>query len=334
VTRKRTISVVMTVKNDAAGCAETLASLTCQIRPPEEIIVVDGGSTDDTVPIIRRFQETCGSLRLLEAAGANIARGRNLGTQAALSEIVATTDCGCRAESDWLKQLAQPFEDHPATEFVAGFYRIAPQTLLEEVVGLATMRGQLEPVDPKAFNPSGRSMAYSKALWEKAGGWPEWLLFSEDTLFDRKLRTLGVAWHSCTDAIVWWRPRRTLRSIARQFYNYGTGRGHTQIGAGGFAYNVRNVLIVSLAIGASLVNYWAIPVLLFCLGYFFVWTFHHRAARVSRHIGRAAAYPLCLIVLATVCLSSTVGYLIGSWQRWRDRERFERGIDAYLAAAR
>ena len=73
----------MTVKHDPGGCAVTLESLETQTRRPDEIIVVDGGSTDRTIHVIRRQASTNPRLRLIEAPGANIARGRNIAADAA-----------------------------------------------------------------------------------------------------------------------------------------------------------------------------------------------------------------------------------------------------------
>lgn len=330
---KKTVSVIMTVKNDPAGCAVSLDSLATQTRTPSEIVVVDGGSADDSIDVVRRKMARMPNLRLIKAPGANIARGRNIGVKAATGEIIATTDAGCIAQPDWLEKLTGPFEEAGEVEISAGFYRIDPHTLLEEVVGLATMRGQLEPADPRTFNPSARSFACSRSLWERAGGWPEWIGFSEDTLFDHKVRKMGASWRFVQDAVVYWRPRGSLRSVARQFYNYGTGRGHTQIGAADFAYNLRNLLIVLAAAGLCLVTPWAIPGLISLGGYFYVWTFHHQAVRIARHTGRSRAYPLCLCVMCVVLLANLAGYLVGSWQRRRDRERYRGRMEAYMVCS-
>ena len=264
---EHTVTVVMTVKNDPIGCAVTLSSLTAQTRPPEEIIVVDGGSTDDTVRLITQYTESLPRLRLIEAPGANIARGRNIAVEAARGEIIITTDAGCRAEPQWVEKLLRPFQEDGGTEFVAGFYKIDPQNLFERVVGLATMRGQLDPVSPDSFNPSARSLALTKALWQRAGGWPEWIDFSEDTLFDHKVRRMEIGWRFAGDAVVHWRPRGSWRSLARQFYHYGLGRGHTRIDAAGYSDASRHIFTLLLAAGHTLVTRWAVPLFLLRLGY-------------------------------------------------------------------
>lgn len=384
---RKTVTVVMTVKNDAVGCAVTLDSLAAQARLPDEIIIVDGGSTDGTVEVIRKHAARNPRIQLIEAVGTNIAQGRNIAADAAAGEIIACTDSGCRALPDWLEKLTRPFQDdqgprgpfqtslnaryttlsttrrrtpiaspiskemgHPArsqapgispraisgegdpqVEFVAGFYSIDSHTLLEEVVGLATMRGQLDPVSDATFNPSARSMACTKGLWLRAGGWPEWIGFSEDTLFDHKVRRMDVGWRFAGDAVVLWRPRGSIRAIARQFYNYGTGRGHTQIDAAGYTYNLRNVALLAAVAGLCFITNWAIPALGALLLYFYVWTFHHKALRIAQRTERFIAYPLCIVVMWAVLASSLVGYLVGSWQRWRDRGRYRYRMETYLA---
>lgn len=330
---KKTVSVIMTIKNDAVGVAETLASLAKQSVAPGEIVVVDGGSTDNTVDVVRRFAGYNRRIRLIETDGGNIAHGRNLAARHATGDVLACIDAGCVAEPEWLERLIQPFRDDEETEFVAGFYRIEPRSLLEHVVGLATMRGQLDPIQPETFNPSARSMACTKSLWQRAGGWPEWLYYSEDTLFDHKVRRMEVRWHVAEDAVVHWRPRSTLRAVAKQFYHYGTGRGHTQINASSFAYNLRNLALLTVTAGLCFMTKWALAGLGILCVYFYVWTFHRKALRIVHRTGRGSAYPVCLVVMWAVLFFSLAGYLVGSLQRWRHRDRFRGRMEAYLAGS-
>lgn len=324
------ISVIMTVRNDSEGLRETLESLRRQSRLPDEIVIVDGGEKDSLRHFVGGSTGSRPLIRVISAPGCNIARGRNIATAEAENDIIACIDAGCRAAPDWLAHLTRPFESDPATEFVAGLYRIAPKTLLEEVVGLATMRGQLDPVKPSSFNPSGRSMAYTRALWRRVQGWPEWLLFSEDTLFDHKVRIAGARWHLAEDAVVDWRPRTSLCSIARQFFLYGTGRGHTGIGKEDQLYNLRNASLTGLSLAMTWIHWAAIGISAILFGYFYAWTFHPKAVRIARATRRGAAYPLTLLVLWTVLFSSLAGFLMGKWQRYRDRERFERRHRDYM----
>lgn len=326
----RTVSVILTVRNDRKGCRLVLDSLLAQTRTPDEIVVVDAGSTDGTWELLQNYAQATAYLRIHSSPGANIAQGRNIATRQATSEIIAATDGGCSAEPTWLERLIEPFKEDGNTEFVAGLYRVSPYSLFESVVGLATMRGQLDPIDPRTFNPSGRSMAYTKTAWRRAGGFPEWVRFSEDTLFDLKLRQLGVQWRTAPNAIVHWRPRCTFRGLAKQFYCYGTGRGHTQIGAEDFRYNARNACLIAVtaSVAAAVPALW--PLVAAMMLYFYVWTFHHKALRVARRLGNAKTYILCLAVMWTVLFTNLAGYLVGSVQRLCNARRYSVPIRAYM----
>ena len=324
-------SVIITVRNDRDGIALTLDSLAGQTRAPDEIIVVDGGSTDGTPEVLADRSARTPTLRVIHAPGANIARGRNIGTEAAQFPIVATTDAGCRVDVDWFARIVAPFETDEPAEFVAGVYQVEAETLMESVVGLATMRGQLEPFNPHTFNPSARSVAFTQELWDRVGGWPEWLRFSEDTLFDETVRSLGARWAFAGDAVVYWRPRGTLRSLAKQFYSYGTGRGHTQINAASFRYNLRNIGIVLVTLLSALATNMAWIGVCGELAYFYGWTFHGKARRIAQRTGRWTAYPLTLLVMNVVLFANLAGYLVGTWQRRRSRDRVAAPLAAHLA---
>lgn len=327
---RRTISIVMTVLNDVEGCAAVIESIPAQVRQPDEVIVVDGGSTDGTLDVVRNAASCDRRIRLVEAPGVNISRGRNIGIEQARSEIIATTDSGCRLDPPWLAEIVKPFEEDSPMDLVAGFYRVDCHSLLEQVIGLATMPGQLDPVCPETFNPSARSVAFTKDVWRRAGGFPEWLYSAEDTLFDIKLRKMRVHWRFAGDSIVHWRPRRTLRGLAHQSYIYGRGYGHTQISATNNLYNLRNILIAGGLVLAASFQPWLWCLVGCAVGYFYFLAFHGKSVRVSRAIGNRRAYLLSLLVHWTVLAGDACGYVVGTTQRLLDPRRYRDTMNEYL----
>jgi len=346
---KRSVSLVMTVLNEAAGIADVLETLAGQTRLPDEVIVVDGGSTDGTVEVVRRLEKgsetSClksrqgaahrrslipFSLRLIRVPGVNIARGRNIGIEAARGEIIVLTDAGCRLDRRWVERIVAPFEKDPATEFVAGFYKIDPHSLLEAVVGLATMRGALDPVDPATFNPSCRSMALTKELWERAGGFPEWLYTAEDTLFDQKVRRMRAEWRFAPEAVVYWRPRTTLSAVYRQFRAYAVGNAHIMEGSGDALYHARNLALVT---GSLIGGFFCAPLWIAAglgFAYFFIYAHHGTSRRISARLGNWQAYPLSLLVHWLLIAAGLDGRLRVLLRRRRERRRYREKLTDYL----
>jgi glycosyltransferase involved in cell wall biosynthesis len=226
------VSVIATVLNEKDAIERLLTSLDGQTRRPDEVVIADGGSTDGTLSILEsRAHSPALPLRLLHTPGANISQGRNAAISAAAGSLIATTDAGVRLEDDWLEKLLAPFEDTTtgqAVSVVAGWFVPDPQTLFETAMG-ATVLPQLRDVNPATFLPSSRSVAFRKAAWEAAGGYPEWLDYCEDLIFDLRLGDLYGPFAFAPGAVVHFRPRGTLKAFFKQYYRYARGDGKADL---------------------------------------------------------------------------------------------------------
>ena len=230
------VSVIATVYNERASIERLLDSLAAQTRRPDEVVICDGGSSDGTAAAIRayaaRYPDRLPNLRVIDAPGANISRGRNLAIAAAHGPIIAATDAGVRLEPTWLAKLVEPWTRDAGTLAAAGFFTpdaegVFPAAMAASVLPLR------DDIDPARFLPSSRSVAFTKAAWERAGGYPEWLDYCEDLLFDFAInaqapeRPSGFAW--APDALVHFRPRASLRSFWTQYYRYARGDGKADL---------------------------------------------------------------------------------------------------------
>jgi glycosyltransferase involved in cell wall biosynthesis len=222
------VSVVVTVLNEAGSIGALLDSLAAQTRMPDEVVVADGGSRDGTLAALRAFAGRL-PLTVVEAPGSNIAQGRNAAIRASTGEVIAVTDAGVRCAPDWLACLTEPFEQPGSRVMaVAGFFRADPRTPLEAAMG-ATVLPEARDVRPASFLPSSRSVAFRREAWEQGGGYPEWLDFCEDVVFDLKLRQLYGPFEFVPRAVVDFRPRGSLRALARQYYQYARGDGKANL---------------------------------------------------------------------------------------------------------
>ncbi|GAB4438999.1 MAG: glycosyltransferase [Chloroflexi bacterium OHK40] len=216
------ISLVCTVRDEADNIAALLESMLAQTRPPDEIVVNDCMSRDATPAIVGAYAARDPRIRLV-AGGQNISSGRNNAVRAARGQIIACTDAGLTLEPGWLAAIVAPIEAGNA-DLVGGFFTPAPQSLFELTLG-AVNYPEARDVDPARFLPFGKSMAFRRELWERVGGFPEWLSHCEDLVFDLAAERLGYRRAFAPGAVVRFRPRSSLRAFARQYYLYARGDG-------------------------------------------------------------------------------------------------------------
>jgi glycosyltransferase involved in cell wall biosynthesis len=238
------VSLVATVKDAAPEIEEFLASVQAQTRPPDEVVIVDGGSSDGTAEALRRVSW----LTLLEEPGAGIARGRNIAVRAASHEVVACSDADVVLAPDWLERILEPMER--GAEVSMGTYRPLARTFFETCAASVSIK-ELAEIDPRTYMPSARSVAFRRESFEAAGGYPEWLAIGEDMYLNRRWRALGVRMDLARDAVVFRRPRPDLPAYWRQFAAYAAGDGEAGMHARRHAlrFAVYGALLGALASG-------------------------------------------------------------------------------------
>ncbi|MBR9681868.1 MAG: glycosyltransferase [Candidatus Altiarchaeota archaeon] len=219
------ITVISTLLNEGNNADFLMQSLFNQKRMPEEIVVVDGGSTDNTVERLKSWKKKFSTkdtmVRILQAEGTNIARGRNLATEQARHPWIASIDGGCTAEKDWLEKLEKKAESTQA-DVVSGNFRPRSENFSEKVQGVFV---RISAKD----NPSSRSIMFKKLFWKRAGGYPEKLYTGEDTLFNATMKAKGAKFVFAPGAMVNWGMRPNLKKWLKQFFLYGYGDGMARI---------------------------------------------------------------------------------------------------------
>ena len=250
------VAVVVPVLDEEESLPALLADLAAQEPPVGEIVVVDAGSTDGTPALLRAEQGRLAALRVLEAPGATPGRGRNVGIGAARAERIVTLDAGSRLGPRFVAAMAAAADDQ---RVAVGVSEPDARTAFERASGWFTLRA-FKPADQPGLIagellPAGRNgLCFTRAAWERAGGYPPELPWGEDKVFVRALRRAGLELVVVPEAVVRWRPRGSLRAIYRQYRNYGRGDALARL-------DRQNELVTFGIYGAGLVL-----VVLFALG--------------------------------------------------------------------
>lgn len=221
-----TISMIATVYNEGENITRLLNSMQRQTRQPHEIIIVDGGSSDNTVALMQPYREQL-PLTVIEEAGANISRGRNAAAAHANGDVLVITDAGVTLPDDWLEHITRPFEQPDPPGVVAGFFRADPHTVFEVAMGATVLPLKAE-IDPATFLPSSRSVAVKRDAFNAIEGYPEWLDYCEDLIFDLRLKA-NQRFAFAPKACAAFRPRGSLAAFFKQYYLYARGDGKADL---------------------------------------------------------------------------------------------------------
>lgn len=110
-----TLSVVIPSYNDAAMLRECLRALAAQTRQPDEIIVVDNASTDDTAEVAR-----AAGARVVYEPERGVLHATAAGFDAATGEIIGRLDADSRPYPDWVARVEARFDADPTLDGLTG----------------------------------------------------------------------------------------------------------------------------------------------------------------------------------------------------------------------
>jgi glycosyltransferase involved in cell wall biosynthesis len=221
------ISLIMTVFNEGAGIKPFLQTLERQTVLPARIVVVDGGSSDDTVGILGRWDAPEGVEKIVVSVpGANTPTGRNAAVDHVETPWLAVADGGTELNDVWLESLAARIA--PGVDVVSGWFEPLPGTLMSSTIG-AVITPTLDEIDPETFMPSCRSVAFRTEAWREVGGQPVWLDRCQDLYMDLVMKRQGYTFVFAPEAIAAWDARPTLKALYRQYKGYSRGDGKADL---------------------------------------------------------------------------------------------------------
>ncbi len=180
------ISIIIPVFNAQAYIGACLEALLVQDyqRNNYEIIVVDNGSLDETVSIVKKFP-----VQLLIKPNCTISALRNWGAKHAKGTVYAFIDADCIAPNDWLLQALQLL-DLENVGAVGCWYALPKNpTNVERVWDIVTANRR-EKVGPIEWVPSG-DLIVKKESFDRINGFNEKLITSEDVDFCQRVIKSG-----------------------------------------------------------------------------------------------------------------------------------------------
>ncbi len=252
------VSLVIPVRNETRALPGLFTAIRSQTLHPDEVIIVDGGSTDGTYQHAVDLASSDSRYRVVDAGPASPGRGRNIGIEHARNPWIAMTDAGCIPRPRWLEALRTAATANPKITVVAGSY---------EPIASGVWASYIWPlIAPPTHNtpngwirgPSVASMLVSRSAWRAAGRFPD-LRAAEDLLFFERLTASGANWSFAPEAVVEWEAPQSLLAHFRRTRLYS--RINVEAGLQGrWHYGVVRQYAFGLMMGsvALLVDGWII----------------------------------------------------------------------------
>jgi glycosyltransferase involved in cell wall biosynthesis len=305
------VTLISTVLNAADHVPAFLAGLAAQTRRPDEVVIVDGGSTDGTAELLAEAE----GVTLVREPGANIARGRNLALAAATHDVIAVTDADCVPEPDWLERLLVPIED--GADVAMGFYAPVAEDPFARSMAAVNLPLDASELDPSTFMPSARSVAYRRDAIDAVGGYPEWLAIGEDMWVNHRWRERGLDMRLAPGAVVRWPLRPDLASTWRQYYRYA--RGDAQAGMHPERHALRFGVYAGLVAALASDRRWPKALALVGAVAYARTPIRRGWARAGTPVEKAVATAMVPALMAFVDVAKMAGYAAGLLGRLLDR---------------
>jgi glycosyltransferase involved in cell wall biosynthesis len=210
-----TVSIVVTVRNEAKNLRHLLDSLVPQ-RHVGDVIVVDAMSTDGTALIAESYRDRLPGLQVIRKS-CRRGEGRNIGAAAAKGDLLAFTDGDCIANPFWTQRLAEAWQGR-ADRVVAG------GTILTGFWAFTKLhRVELPHLGQDTTWPSC-NLAYPRTLFERLGGFDPSFVTAEDIDLNFRAVQSGARIVTAPEAIIHARARDSVTGFLRQAYWNGYGR--------------------------------------------------------------------------------------------------------------
>jgi len=226
-------TIIIPTLNSEPTIGATLKSLkiainNCKYSVDIEIIVVDGGSKDNTVEIINSFDD----IKVFHCSKKGAAAARNIGIAHAKGDIICFTDSDCIVSKNWLNVILHSFETNPSMDGMGGpLLPYKPRNKIELYNGRIfqeMMRYSKEFIEVQFPSFVGSlitaNCAYRANVLRDLGGFDESFFTSgEDIDLWWRASKSGKKLFFNPNMIVYHVFPNTIRGLFKQYYKYGIG---------------------------------------------------------------------------------------------------------------
>jgi len=224
------ISVILPVLNEQSHLESSVRSILSQdYKGPIEVILAIGPSKDKTLEIAERLASSDSRVVLVENPTGKTAAGLNLALKKTMNPVVVRVDAHAEIPENYLSLIVEVLNKTGAVN-VGGVMAAVGKTIFEKSVagamrsafGVGASRfhtgGEAGPVDTVYLG------AFRRDALIAIGGFDERFTRAQDWELNFRLRENGGVIYFDPRLHVTYRPRSTVRALAKQYFEYGRWR--------------------------------------------------------------------------------------------------------------
>ena len=225
---KPLVSNLIPMLNEVEAIERCILSILAQDYPIDkiEIVVVDGFSTDGSRERVNELSQQFNNIKLYDNEKKRTPVALNIGARNALGDVIIILGAHTRIEKSFVSNNIK-YMNKMGVKCTGGTQKNVGDTYLQRAVGYGMGSVFGMPSAPYRFFSKNRFVdtvvyaAYHKDLFDEVGYFDEKLHISEDAEFNWRIRQAGYKIYYSPEIVSFYYPRKNLKRLFRQFFNYG-----------------------------------------------------------------------------------------------------------------
>lgn len=196
---KPLVSVIVPIYNAAPYLQETLDSILASTYKPIEVVMVDDGSTDDSLSIAKSYCEQHAECQVIAQENQGVSVARNTAIRAAKGTYVLPVDADDKIADTFIQKAVDVIEDNDNIRVVGCrcwmFGAVNKEWKLPAFSRSLLARKNMIPA----------TALYRKVDWERCGGYCEQEIYREDWDFWISMMELGGTFYKIDEILFYYR---------------------------------------------------------------------------------------------------------------------------------
>lgn len=220
------ISIICPVFNEGDYIDQLLSFCTKASPYSKEIIIVDGGSLDNTIQRVNNWIAKYSNIILLHNPKKYVPHALNMGVMRASAEIIIRLDAHTLYDIHYFEAIINAFDKSNA-QIVGGPMRIANENSIQAAIGYATStilgvgNSTFHFENFEGFTQSVYLGAWKKSIFTIVGLFDEEMKRNQDDEFHYRANAKGIKIYQDPSIKSYYFPRKTFKKLFSQYFQYG-----------------------------------------------------------------------------------------------------------------